>query len=123
MKTQGFTLLGLLLAMAIFAFAGGAIISAATNHVSHIERLERLTFSQWVAANRLVEMRLEKRFPSVGSQRGEVELAGRKWLWQQRTEATQAPDFRAVTISVSLAGDPQTVLYELTTYVSREPAS
>lgn len=105
MNTKGFTLIEVVLAMAIFALASLAALSAASGHLRSVGELENRTFATMVAANRMAEMHYERRWPPVNDAQGEVELAGKQWHWQQQVTQTVTDDLQEVTIIVRLDPD------------------
>ncbi|MGE8360016.1 type II secretion system minor pseudopilin GspI [Pseudomonas sp.] len=110
-RTRGFTLLEVLVALAIFALVAASVLTATARSLQTASRLEDKTLAMWVADNRLVELQLERSAVANGRDQGEVTFAGRRWLWQSEIEATSEPSMRRVTLWVAprpasgLAGD------------------
>lgn len=110
-RARGFTLLEVLVALAIFALVAASVLTATARSLQTASRLEDKTLAMWVADNRLVELQLEKTAVADGRDQGEVTFAGRRWLWQSEIEATSEPSMRRVTLWVAarpasgLAGD------------------
>ena len=102
MKRQpGFTLLEVLVALAVLAIAMGAIIHAATQSINTVATLRDQTFAGWVALNQVNALLLEKKpWPEEGSRTGSVELANRTWRWEARFFKTEDPDLRRVEVTV-----------------------
>jgi general secretion pathway protein I len=121
MKTKGFTLIELLIAMAVFATAGAAVMKTASEHMNSISHLENMTFASYVAENQLNAVFLEKTWP-LKSQQKTVEFANRSWLWQQDIQKTADANFSAVVVKVSLADNPEKVVYQLQTFVGKPDA-
>ncbi|WP_127019367.1 type II secretion system minor pseudopilin GspI [Rheinheimera mangrovi] len=121
MKTKGFTLIELLIAMAVFATAGAAVMKTASEHMNSISHLENMTFASYVAENQLNAVFLEKTWP-LKSQQKTVEFANRSWLWQQEIQKTSDANFSAVVVKVSLADNPEKVVYQLQTFVGKPDA-
>ena len=121
MKTKGFTLIELLIAMAVFASAGAAVMKTASEHMNSISHLENMTFASYVAENQLNAVFLEKTWP-LKSQQKTVEFANRSWLWQQDIQKTADANFSAVVVKVSLADNPEKVVYQLQTFVGKPDA-
>lgn len=122
MRQRGFTLLELLVALAIFATAGVAIIQSSSNHMRTVWQLEELTIASYVANNQLQQAILETQWPPKETQQGEVTMANRNWSWRLRSTTVPDPDLRELTVAVSLAEQPETVLYQLKTYIGRNDA-
>ena len=98
---NGFTLLELLVAMAIFATAGIAIMQATSAHIRSITMLEDSTFASFVANNQMQLALLEKEWPGKEQRKGEVEQGNRKWLWQLENYKLEDADLRLIKIQVS----------------------
>ena len=118
-RVQGFTLIEVMLALAVFSIAGIALLNTSSNNARNIGHLESTMFANWVAANQLVEASLEKKWPPKNNLKGEVELASRAWFWQQKVLKTGDKDMRAIVMEVRLHEDDELPVSSLTTYVSR----
>lgn len=118
-SSQGFTLLELLVALVIFATAGVAIIQASSNHMRAVWQLEELTIAGFIANNQLQLALLEPNWPPRELQQGEVAMANRNWFWRLRASPVPDPDLRELNITVSLAEQPDVIIYQLKTYVGR----
>ncbi len=116
MTSRGFTLLELLVAMAIFATAGVAIMQVSSAHVRNLTQLDELTMARYIADNQMQLVMLDKDWPGKEKQQGELEMANRKWVWQQQRLKVPDDDLRLVQISVSLADSPEQVIFELSSY-------
>jgi len=117
--TKGFTLIEVMLAMAVFAIAGIALLSTASNNAQNMGYLEDKMFADWVASNQLVAVSLEKKWPPKNNAKGEVELAGRQWFWQQKVVKTTDKNMRSIVIEVRLTEDEKLPLASFTTYVAK----
>jgi general secretion pathway protein I len=118
-KSLGFTLIEVMLAMAVFSIAGIALLSAASNNARNIGYLEDKMFANWVAANQLVSTHLVTTWPPKNNLKGEVELAGRAWFWQQKVIKTTDKDMRAIVMEIRLQEDDELAISSLITYVSK----
>ena len=118
-KQHGFTLIEVMLAMAVFAIAGIALLSAASNNARNIGYLESKMFANWVASNQLVAASLDTKWPPKNNLKGDVELAGRTWFWQQKVIKTNDKDMRAIVMEIWLNEDDELAVSSLTTYVSK----
>ena len=122
MKQRGFTLIEVLFALAIFATAGLAVMRTVTEHIRAVTMLEDMTFASYVATNQLTMLQLETTWPPADKAQGEVELGNRQWRWQQRVSVVEDNDLRQVEVLVSLAEQPDDVLYQLMTFIGRPHA-
>lgn len=115
----GFTLIEVMLAMAVFSIAGIALLGASSNNARNMGHLESKMFANWVASNQLVAASLVDTWPPKNNAKGEVELAGRAWFWQQKVLKTTNDDMRAIVMEVRLKQDDELAITSLTTYVSK----
>ena len=90
----GFTLLEVLVALVILAVSASALIKVADNNASNAAYLKEKTFAQWIAANKITEMRIQHRWPETGSQSGRLFFAGIEWAWKVKTSNTQDQEIR-----------------------------
>ncbi len=65
-RARGFTLLEVLVALAIFAMVAASVLSASARSLQNASRLEDKTLAMWIADNRLNELQLEQTPPSSG---------------------------------------------------------
>ena len=103
-KQTGFTLLEIVITVAIFAVASTALIRNASNSIIQTLSIQDRTIGYWLAENELEEMRsaprTEEFFPSVGTDRESVTMANRDWELKIRVESTENPDMRRVEVTV-----------------------
>jgi general secretion pathway protein I len=100
-RASGFTLLEVLVALAIFALVAASVLTATARSLQTASRLEEKTLAMWIADNQLVELQLSKNPVAEGRDQGEVGFAGRRWQWQSEVQATREPDMRRVTLWVA----------------------
>ena len=88
MRLRGFTLIEVLVALAIVAFGLSALFSVTTQTARASSYLREKTFAQWIALNRLTEARLTGQPPSDDKTDGETKFAGQNWRWELKTLKT-----------------------------------
>ena len=90
-RERGFTLIEVLVALAIVAIGMAAVLGALTSSASTILYMKDKTLAQWVVLNQIAEQRLKVQpgqVPQTGNSDGDVDYAGQKWHWRQETVAT-----------------------------------
>ena len=110
-RHKGFTLIEILVAMAILAIAMGALIQTSGQTTANASHLEARTIGMWVAENRLTEVQISPKWIRLGSVNGEMEMVGQIWYWRTIVEKIadkETQDFmRAVTVEVRSDPDQQ----------------
>lgn len=119
LKSLGFTLIEVMLALAVFSIAGIALLSTASNNARNMGYLETKMFANWVASNQAVAANLEIKWPPKNNEKGEEELAGRNWFWLKKVVETTDKNMRAIIIEVRENKDDELATASLTTYVSK----
>ncbi|WP_028116520.1 type II secretion system minor pseudopilin GspI [Ferrimonas senticii] len=114
----GFTLLEVMVALAVFATAALALINSASIQLGNAPLLTERTLANYVAHNRLVDLQLENPFPELGNKQGNSELAERTWYWQQRVVKASDEQLRMIEVKVALNRSFDNVLAEVQTYVA-----
>ncbi len=98
----GFTLLEVLVALAIIAIALTAVVAETGQHVNSTIHMRDRTLAHWVAMNRVTEQLAAEQWPSVGVSNGVVEMAEREWFWKMTVAATPDEDIRRIDIEVRI---------------------
>jgi general secretion pathway protein I len=120
-KVKGMTLLEVLVALAVFALTGGAVINSVMNSMNNVGSLEEMYFAQMVANNVLTEQIIIKKWPSNSWITDKMELADRVWYYRYRGQNTQDPNFKSLQVEVFTTAktSTSTPIVALNTYVSR----
>jgi general secretion pathway protein I len=99
-RSGGFTLLEVLVALAVLALTMGAVIKAVGGYTANQAYLRDRTLATWVARNVLVEQQVEDAWPSVGELKGTTETGGREWRWLGTVSQTDEEDLRRLDVEV-----------------------
>lgn len=103
----GFTLIEVLIALAVVAIALLALVRAAGVQVQSFDALRERTLAGWVAANVLTETRLATAFAPIGRSDGHAQFGGRDWSWQREVVATPDAEIRRIDVRVYLGASQQ----------------
>ena len=114
---SGFTLVEVLVALAILAVALAAGFRSVAQSAETATALKSRTLALWVAQNRLAEAQLEAPTPAVGERTGREAQAGATFSWHITISGTPNPAFRKIDISVADASTPDYVLSHLVGYL------
>ena len=98
--SSGFTLLEVLVALAVLALTLGAVIKAAGDYTGNQAHLRDRTMATWVARNVLVGQQLENAWPDVGEIKGSTEMAEREWRWLVIVSQTEEQELRRLDVEV-----------------------
>ena len=105
----GFTLIEVLVALAIVAIGMAAVLEAVGSSADTATYMREKTLAQWIALNQVATTRLQVQQPSKGTSDGELDYAGRHWRWHQ--EVTDAdlpvPGMLRIDVTVQEADTPQ----------------
>ena len=120
-QDSGFTLLEVLVALAVVAIALAALVTAATGQLRISERTRDKAVAGWVAANVLTDLKLRERFPEPGERSGVVTMANQRFSWRALVQTTVESDLRRIDLRVSLKteGKPDQPVLSRTEFAGR----
>jgi general secretion pathway protein I len=106
-ECRGFTLVEVVVALAIVAIGMLAVFKTIGDTINNVSYLRDRTFAAWIADNRITEIRLSGEMPSVDETAGDLEYAGRQWHWITKVSQTQVEGLRRIDVSVRRDGDAE----------------
>jgi general secretion pathway protein I len=116
-STAGFTLIEVMVALAIVAITLGAGIRAAGALTQNTQRVSDIAAAQWCADNRITNLRLARLYPDIGDSAWACDQLGRTFTGRQVVRPTPNPNFRRVDEQVmDDGGNP---IVTLSTVLSR----
>lgn len=105
-QTRGFTLIEVLIALAIVGVALAASVRALGVGVGGVQSLHDRSLALQAAQNFLAEMRLQAVFPDLGRRRMPCPQGPLAFQCEQQVQATPNYRFRRVTVQVRLGDGP-----------------
>jgi len=123
MKTKGFTLLEVMIALAIFAIAALALTQVATQYNQSTYQSELKTKAQFVALNEQAQMEINKAW-LTGSESKRVSQQGVDWQIDKNSQPTISQNVQRIDMQISLfnteTGKVENGITDLTFFNYRE---
>jgi general secretion pathway protein I len=122
MANKGFTLLEVLVALAVVAITLAALIKGGADSAANASYLRDRSLAHWVGMNVVAEYQLEATWPRPGRFQGDEEMAGQRWYWRAEVSETFDQDVRRLDVRVY--ADDRTeaqALSSLAAYLPRTP--
>lgn len=101
MKSKGFTLLEVMVALAIFAVAAVALTKVAMQYTQSTSNAILRTKAQFVAMNEVALMEINQEWLQ-GTQSKQVTSQGETWQIDKSAESTVSPSVQKVDLQISL---------------------
>ena len=108
-NADGFTLLEMLVALAVLSLAGLALVNLAGENSRTGVVIEERVFAGVIADNRAIEALTSPLPPPLGETKGTEAAAERTWRWTRRVNETPEPGVLRVDIAVMSETSDQVV--------------
>lgn len=116
-RAAGFTLVEVLVALAILAIALAAAMRTLHLTTDSAQETKLRLLATWVAQNQLAASTAKHEFPAPGISNGTLDYAGVKFAWQHNISGTPNAAFRKLEIRVTKTDDTSHALAQLTGYL------
>lgn len=114
---RGFTLLEVLVALAVLGISFIAVMGTAGQALSNAAHLRDKTIAHWVGMNVMAEQRISGVWPDTGTSDGDVQMANQEWTWEMEVSETAAEHLRRVEVRVFLEDEPESSLALVTGFI------
>lgn len=122
-RQNGFTLIEVLVALAILSIALLAALRAAGQATNNVHALRERLLASWVAENRLAEHQARSDWLATGTTHGNESEGNIQFNWQEKIISTPNSAFRRIDVFVYAAPDETQVLAHLTSFVINPPGN
>jgi general secretion pathway protein I len=122
-RHPGFTLIEVLVALAIISIALMSALRAAGQGTNNVGELRARLLAGWVAENLLAEHRARRDWLPLGIQRGTGRQGGLDFAWREEIIATPNPSFRRVDVRVYASAEESHSLAHLAGFVVYSPGT
>lgn len=106
----GFTLLEVLVAMAILSLGMIAVFSGMSQSLNVTTRLRDKTLASWIATDRIVELQISGEYPTAGNRHDQIEMAHTEWVYDMQISNIPQMEMRRLDVTVSFADSPDDIL-------------
>lgn len=101
-KLSGFTLIEVLLALAIIAIALTALLKATAQNIENTHRIKEKTISHWIAMQGVAMIQLKLIHVNQSQEATQsTTMLGEQWYWRAKISSTPIKKMQQITISVS----------------------
>lgn len=98
--SRGFSLMEVLVALAVIAIVLGAVVQTTTVQSDHLATLRDRTLAHWVASNRIAEIHALRQLPPVGRNQGRERMGEIRWEWSTVVSGTDTDGIRRIDVEV-----------------------
>src|SRR5690349_7808336 len=116
-RSAGFTLIEVLVALAVIALGLTAVIKALNDYTDATNYTRQKTLASWIATNKLTEISVAPAWPALGDYDEDAEFARQQWRCAIEVSETPVENLRRVDVTVSLVAKPEVVIHKVSALV------
>ena len=118
MSERGFTLLEVLVAMAIISLGLIGVFMSLSQMLGATTLLRDKTLATWIATDRITELRVTGAWPGAGERDDVIEMAGAEWAYTIKVSAIPDMEMRRLDVTIGFADDPDNVIATVIGFLS-----
>ena len=108
-KNTAFTLIEVMVALAIVALSLSAVVASVSQMVLAASAMQERTYANWIAQNKISEIRLSDATPETSETSDQVNFASVDWDIRTTISETGVDRLFRIDVAVSYADDEQTI--------------
>lgn len=105
LRRKGFTLVEVMVALAIIALSLTAVAAKMGRMIDTSNSMRERTYASWIAQNKIAELRLANVIPDVTATSGEVDYANTVFRWRAVVSESGIENLFRVDVAVSYEDD------------------
>ncbi len=118
-RVGGFTLIEILVALAVIATAVAAVVAAVSAFVNNAGYLRDRTLAHWVVMNKVAELQVSGEWPNPSVLHGESLMADHVWSWEVKVSTTDDPDVRRLDVTAYADKRRENALADAVAYLGK----
>ena len=118
-RTSGFTLLEVMIAMAILAMVGVAFLGAQASSVHLVDESSQISIATLLAREKMAELE-NLGFPDLGKTSGEGDQVFPQYRWEKIISSTDIPELRKALVRILWVEGTNQRTLELVAYFARK---
>ncbi len=122
--SAGFTLIEVMIALAIVATALPSLMMLVTNQVRGAGFIREKTQAYWIAEDQLTRINLRHKLLPLNklpeTQSGTILVSDAEWFWEMNSESTEIENFKRIDVRVSLNANKNDTLARLAGFIDEQ---